>query len=113
MTTRLYLVRHGATQLTAEDKFSGSIGVDLSDEGREQAQQLAVRLADDEIAAVFCSPLSRTMETARIVAGPHNLIPLPYDGLREINHGHWEGMTRKEVEAKFAEEYASWDSDPF
>lgn len=33
-TTRLYLVRHGATQLTAEDRFAGAIGVDLSDEGR-------------------------------------------------------------------------------
>jgi probable phosphoglycerate mutase len=113
MTTRLYLVRHGATQLTAEDKFSGSIGVDLSEEGRAQAQQLAERLADDKIAAVFASPLSRTIETARILAGPHNLTPVPCDGLREIDHGHWEGLTRKEVEEKFSAEYASWDSDPF
>ena len=41
MTTRLYLVRHGATHLTTEDRFSGSIGVDLSDEGRAQARRLA------------------------------------------------------------------------
>jgi broad specificity phosphatase PhoE len=113
MTTRLYLVRHGATQLTAEDKFSGSIGVDLSEEGRGQAQQLAERLADDKIAAVFSSPLSRTLETAQILAGPHALTPVLCDGLREIDHGHWEGLTRTEVEAKFAGEYASWDSDPF
>jgi hypothetical protein len=32
----LYLVRHGATQLTAEDRFSGAVGVELSDEGRHQ-----------------------------------------------------------------------------
>src|SRR5688572_32103183 len=113
MITRLYLVRHGATQLTAEDRFSGSAGVDLSEEGRSQAEKLAARLADDEIAAAFCSPLSRTIETARIIARPHGLIPLPYDGLREISHGHWEGLTRKEVEEKFAEEYAAWDADPF
>ena len=37
MTTRLLLVRHGATQLSAEDKFAGAIGVDLSEEGRAQA----------------------------------------------------------------------------
>jgi len=36
-STRLYLVRHGATQLTAEDRFAGAVGVDLSDEGRWQA----------------------------------------------------------------------------
>lgn len=113
MTTRLYLVRHGATALTAEDRFSGSVGVDLSDEGRSQAEQLAIRLADDQIAAVFCSPLGRTLETAHILAKPHGLSPIPADGLREISHGHWEGLTRSEVEQQFAEEYASWDSDPF
>lgn len=113
MTTRLYLVRHGATQLTAEDRFSGSIGVDLSDEGRAQAGHLAKRLADDNIAAAYCSPLSRTLETAHIIAQPHGLTPALRDGLREISHGHWEGMTRKEVEEKFCDEYAAWDSDPF
>jgi len=113
MTTRLFLARHGATQLTAEDKFSGSAGVDLSEEGRAQAEALAVRLADDKIAAVYASPLSRTMDTARILARPHGLTPLPYDGLREISHGHWEGMTRQEVETRFAQEYTTWDSDPF
>ena len=55
--TRLFLVRHGATQLTAEDRFSGSVGVDLSDEGRRQAACLADRLADETIAAVYASPL--------------------------------------------------------
>lgn len=113
MTTRLYLVRHGATQLTAEDRFSGSVGVDLSDEGRAQAQRLAARLAGHEIAAAFCSPLSRTLETAEIIAKPHALTPIVRDGLREISHGHWEGITRQQVEEQFAEEYAAWDSDPF
>ena len=42
--TRIYLVRHGATQLTAEDRFSGAVGVDLSDEGRWQAAKLGERL---------------------------------------------------------------------
>jgi broad specificity phosphatase PhoE len=44
--TRLYLVRHGATQLTAENRFSGAVGVDLSDEGRHQAARLGDRLDD-------------------------------------------------------------------
>ncbi len=113
MTTRLYLVRHGATQLTAEDRFSGAENVFLSDAGREQAEHLATRLAGKPIAAVFCSPLDRTLETARIVAKPHGLTPVAQDGLREISHGHWEGMTRQEVETQFAKEYAAWESDPF
>lgn len=113
MTTRLYLIRHGATQLTAEDRFSGAENVYLSEEGRAQAERLAMRLADDSISAVYSSPLDRTMETAGILARPHRLAAVPRDGLREISHGHWEGMTRREVETQFPEEYAAWESDPF
>ena len=113
MTTRLFLIRHGATQLTAEDRFSGAENVYLSEEGHAQAERLALRLADDHIAAVYASPLDRTMETARVIAEPHQLPVTPREGLQEISHGHWEGMSRKEVEAQFPEEYASWESDPF
>jgi broad specificity phosphatase PhoE len=38
---------------------------------------------------------------------------VPVDGLREIDHGRWEGMRRAEVEAQFPEEYAGWEADPF
>lgn len=112
-TTRLYLVRHGATQLTAEDKFSGAVGVDLSNEGRAQAERLAERLAGEPISAVYASPLSRTIETATILATPHRLPVIQRDGLREINHGRWEGLSRVDVERRFADEYAAWDADPF
>jgi broad specificity phosphatase PhoE len=111
--TRVFLVRHGATPRTAEDRFSGDEGVDLSDEGRQQVRALGERLRSCEIAAVYASPLSRTLETARIVAAPHGLEVRTRDGLREIGHGHWEGLTRREVEARFGEEYSAWESDPF
>ena len=113
MTTRLYLVRHGATPLTAEDRFSGAANVFLSDEGRAQVEQLSKRLADDHIHAIYTSPLDRTLETANIIAKPHKLTPIARDGLREISHGHWEGLSRKEVAKRFPEEYATWESDPF
>ena len=113
MATRLYLVRHGATQLTAEDRFAGAVGVDLSEEGSRQVQRLAERLADDGICAVYCSPLGRTVETAEILAKPHGLACGHKDGLREISHGRWEGLTRREVEERYPEEYTEWEADPF
>src|SRR4029453_8675691 len=67
-TTRLYLVRHGATQLSVEDRFAGDIGADLSADGRSQAERLAVRVRDHSISAIYSSPLSRAIETARIIA---------------------------------------------
>jgi broad specificity phosphatase PhoE len=68
MTTRLLLVRHGATILSAEDRFAGSTDVDLSEEGRDQARGLAERLAQKPLSAAFASPMKRTIETASIVA---------------------------------------------
>jgi probable phosphoglycerate mutase len=112
-TTRLLLVRHGATQLTAEDRFSGAVGVDLSDEGRAQAGRLAERLSGESVGAVYCSPLGRTVETAALLARPHGLPLIHRDGLREISHGRWEGLTRREVEARYADEYTAWEADPF
>lgn len=111
--TRLFLVRHGATQLTAEDRFSGAVGVDLSDEGRWQVQQLSRRLSREPVTAVYCSPLDRTVETAAILAQPHDLSPAKRDGLREISHGRWEGLTRGEVAERFPDEYEAWETDPF
>jgi broad specificity phosphatase PhoE len=112
-TTRVYLVRHGATQLTAEDRFSGDVGVDLSDEGRAQAARLGERLRHEGISAVYSSPLSRAVETANIIADHCGLSVQRRDGLREISHGRWEGLTRREVEEHYPNEYAAWEEDPF
>jgi probable phosphoglycerate mutase len=111
--TRLYLARHGATPLSAEDRFAGDIGVELSDEGRWQAGRLADRLHNEGLTALYTSPLSRTVETATIIGGRCGLSPVTRDGLREIGHGHWEALTRREVEEQFPGEYSAWEEDPF
>jgi broad specificity phosphatase PhoE len=113
MVTRLFLIRHGATTLSAEDRFAGAIDVALSDEGSRQAESLAERLAGDTLSAVYTSPLTRTRDTALRIAQPHGLTPIVRDGLREIAHGRWEGLRRSEVEERFADEYAAWEVDPF
>ncbi|MEO8033941.1 MAG: histidine phosphatase family protein [Acidobacteriota bacterium] len=113
MTTRVFLVRHGATVLSSEDRFAGAVDVELSDGGRHQARRLGARLAAQALAAVYASPMSRTMETARLVAEPHRLDVTPVPDLREIAHGRWEGKTRAEVESQFPEEYSRYEHDPF
>jgi broad specificity phosphatase PhoE len=110
---RLYVVRHGATQRTAEDRFSGAEGVELSEEGKSQASRLGERIASEQPRAIYSSPLSRAVETANLIALPCGLPVETRDGLREIAHGHWEGLTRTEVEARYPDEYASWEADPF
>src|SRR3954453_4274375 len=113
MSTRVYLVRHGATELSSEDRFAGAIDVKLSDEGRDQARLLGKRLGTDPLNVAFASPMIRTMDTARLIIEPHGLPVTAVDGLREIAHGRWERKTRAEVEHEFPEEYARYENDPY
>ena len=113
MTTRVYLIRHGSTELSSEDRFAGVVDVLLSDSGRDQARRLGARLTKEKITVAFASPMKRTMETARLTVEPHGIEVTPVDGIREIAHGRWEGMKRDEVERAFPEEYSRYEHDPF
>jgi probable phosphoglycerate mutase len=112
MPTRIYLVRHGETELTAEDRFAGSTNVPLSAEGRLQVAALADRLSCDTLDGVYASDMDRTMETARILAEPQGCEIKPEPALREIAYGHWEKCKRKEIEREFSTEYNAWQEDP-
>lgn len=112
MPTRILLVRHGATQLTADDRFAGSSDTELSAAGRQQVERLAERLRGVPLAAAYASPARRTIETARILASPHGIDVVAESRLREIAYGHWEGHTRDEVRTLFAKEYMRWEEDP-
>jgi broad specificity phosphatase PhoE len=113
MTTRIFLARHGATVLSAEDRYAGSTDVALSDEGRAQAKALGARLAREPIAAVYASPMSRAQETARLIVASRGLDVAAVPDLRETDHGHWEGKTRQEIQTAYPDEYARWERDPF
>jgi probable phosphoglycerate mutase len=106
------LARHGETQWAVEDKFNGLADTDLTDRGREQARGLAARLSPRPIAAVYCSTLKRTIETAAIVAAPHGLDPQPREALRELDFGVWDGMSRQEIVEQYPEEWAARVADP-
>lgn len=53
------------------------------------------------------------METARILAAPHGKKVEADAGFLEINHGVWEGLTRREAETRFGDTYVKWEEDPY
>ncbi|MFF1318939.1 bifunctional RNase H/acid phosphatase [Streptomyces chartreusis] len=109
------LLRHGETPLTPQKRFSGSGGTDpsLSDVGREQAERVGAALAGrGTVQAVVASPLTRTRETAGIVAAHLGLDVTVDDGLRETDFGAWEGLTFGEVRERYADDLNAWLADP-
>ncbi|MHC3474068.1 bifunctional RNase H/acid phosphatase [Streptomyces sp. 7R007] len=109
------LLRHGETPLTPQKRFSGSGGTDpsLSDVGREQAERVGAALARrGTIEAIVASPLTRTRETAAIVARHLGLDVSIDDGLRETDFGAWEGLTFAEVRERHPGDLNAWLADP-
>jgi len=109
---RIFLVRHGETEWNAGLRFQGHRDVPLSPRGVEQARALAARLAGEHFAAVYASDLGRAVETAAVIAAPHNLPVRRLPGLREINFGAWEGLTVNEIRARYDEELRRWWEQP-
>jgi broad specificity phosphatase PhoE len=106
----LYLSRHAQTASSAVDSFNGQRELPLTEEGREQARMLGGRLRGIEWAAVYRSPLGRTLETAALIARGRDAIALP--GLIEIDYGDWEGLSAAQARARDPERYDAWVADP-
>src|SRR6185503_11819704 len=90
-STHLVLVRHAVTAQTGPLLSGRAPGIDLSDEGRTQADALGERLAALPVAAVYASPIERTTQTAQAVATRHGLDVQPLPGVLEADYGEWTG----------------------
>ncbi|GAA4700609.1 bifunctional RNase H/acid phosphatase [Phytohabitans rumicis] len=109
--TRLILVRHGATELTAQRRYSGRGDVPLSDVGLAQARATGVRVAAlaPSVAAVVTSPLSRCTRTAEEISAALDGAPVEVEpDLVECDFGAWEGRTFADVRAQWPDEMDAW-----
>lgn len=95
--TTLLLVRHALNDWVGDKLAGWTPDVHLNDKGQAQAKALAGRLADKPIKAIYSSPLERAVETAQIIAGPHNLEVQIREGVGEVRYGEWTGQSLKEL----------------
>ncbi len=109
----LYLVRHGETESNKERRYQGWTESPLSAEGLRQAEKAGFFLAGQQLEGLYCSDLKRAYHTARVIGSSSGLKPLVTPLLREINFGHWEGLTFDEIEAEWGKEISFWLDDPF
>lgn len=107
----LYLVRHGQTAASRENRFSGHVDPPLTEVGLAMAGALADAYAELPWAAVYTSPLLRCRQTAAPLCERARLVPVVEEGLKEIGYGEWEGLQQDEVRARFPEAFAYWAED--
>lgn len=97
------LLRHGESVGNAEARWQGQADFPLTEKGRAQAYALAERWKREEVTFdhVIASPLTRTKETAEIIASALNL-KVEFDPLwLERDNGEFAGLTAHEVRQNF------------
>ena len=125
----LVLVRHGESELIAEERFQGQMETPLSAMGRRQAELAARRLArphaspalpvpEGELLEIVHSPLQRTAQTAAAIAaavaasGSGARTVRPDGGFLEIAQGAWEGLLATEIQERYGEILGAWRRRP-
>lgn len=103
------LIRHGVTDWNLSRRAQGHTDIPLNEEGRSQAEKLALRLQHEQWDLLYSSDLGRARETAQAIASLKRL-PVEVDRrLREVNLGQIEGMTHEEIVAKWGEDWRQLD----
>jgi len=103
------LLRHGATELSAERRFAGRGDIALTKEGVEQARLAARKLASAPgVDVILTSPLQRARRTAESVAEATGAPLIVDDDLIEADFGEWQGLTFAEARERWPDELTAW-----
>ena len=98
--TTLYLVRHGETVDNARQIMQGQTQGELDENGLRQAREFSEAWKDRHLDAVIASDLKRSVDTARIIAGPHGLEVITIPLLRERDWGSFTGRFIPELKGE-------------
>ena len=110
--TRLLLIRHAQPDEDTRSRCYGRLDIGLSARGQRRAQLLARTLDRIPLAAVYSSPSTRALDTARPLAAAHQLTLSVEEALREIDFGQLEGRSYDEIEVAYPDLYRSWMQTP-
>lgn len=97
MITKIYLIRHGETELNKLGVLLGHTDNELNELGIKQAKSLSIAFKEIELDVIISSPLKRALETANSIAKEKNLGIIIAEDLKEINFGIWEGKSYKQI----------------
>ena len=106
----LYFARHGQTDWNVLRRWQSITDIPLNSEGRQQSQILAdlIRCRKVAFTQVFCSPMSRAVETAEILTC-HLDVPVQVDArLIELDFGRFEWRFDSALENELGDEYIHW-----
>ncbi|MDO4977297.1 MAG: alpha-ribazole phosphatase [Eubacteriales bacterium] len=108
---RLYLVRHGETDLNRLGCYYGRTEAILTENGVNQAREIGAFFKEMHWDKIVVSPLKRTVQTAELVTGLGQEHFLLEDALMEQSFGLFEGKTYKQLKEDYPQELNAWNQD--
>ena len=118
---KLILTRHGQSVWNAENRFTGWVDVDLSEQGIHEARKSGelIKNLNINIDISYTSFLKRAIKTLSVILEKNNL-DLELNSSWEINERHYgslTGLNKEETKIKIGEEQfkkyrRSWDISP-
>lgn len=109
---RVIFIRPGETDWNSDNRWQGWVAIPLNDHGRKQVERLANYVRHIGMSALYTSDLRRAAETAAILVAKLGFAPVLDKRLRERDIGQWQGLTPKEMEMWYPEEYEAFIGDP-
>jgi probable phosphoglycerate mutase len=109
---KLFLVRHGETEWNKLGRFQGQNDNSLNELGLAQARDTARAAISWKPAALYSSPLCRTMQVAEEISRLVGISVIPDPRLKELDLGELEGVTGEEMRTGWPKVYQTWRNDP-
>lgn len=112
MPTSLWLIRHGEPVAEKPNICCVAPDAGLSPAGISQMERVAAYLKAEPLAAIYCSPLKRALESARILASATACSLEVVPDLREIDFGEFAGLTLDEMSRRDPQFHRQWMNGP-
>lgn len=112
MSLTLYFLRHGETPYSQSGSYCGTTDAELTPAGMQMAAAFGSAYQHLPWAAVYCSPMKRTIATAKPLCTAIGLEMQVCDGLREMDYGKWEDQTPDYIKQHYLEDYIRWMTEP-
>ena len=110
--TEVILIRPGATLYDEQHRIQGVLDIPLSEQGRRQVEDLAERLTERQLTALYYGPGDSVEQTAAILGLRLALKPRLIDELHNLDQGLWQGLCVEEIKRRHARVFRQWVEAP-
>ena len=107
---QILFLRHAETNLNQEGRFCGRMDVEITEEGKKQAEKMRETFKKYHFDAIYCSPLKRTKQTLEAIFPNRKFIK--EDGFTEISLGDWEGLKKETISQKLRKAFQRGEYAP-